>query len=313
MFQRFGLQPKAASNSNRAGAYRFDDLRDIGASDEEADIDRENTPEKVILRSLHERNSAKLSPLPAALPGRKAAAAAAGLRRQPPRGEEESKEESNDDFVVAFMPGEVEPEAEVAAAGDGDGGDDQGRFQLYEDATPLKPAKESFLVSPDVRFKSGRRSDKANESNQNSKPYIRSPLGNVNVSNTNKPTNVEVVEVETVEDGFDVEQLFSKIRHNRMQFVVESFEGGCDPFVQDANGNTMLHVCAQNNIKKMANLCIKHGCDINARNRKGMTPLDYCDMLTFSGLAEWMVIMGAENSHASSRPVGNFQTTRGMR
>jgi ankyrin repeat protein len=86
-------------------------------------------------------------------------------------------------------------------------------------------------------------------------------------------------------------------------------------FTQDANGNTMLHVCAQNNSKKMANLCIKHGCDLNARNRKGMTPLDYCDMLKFSALAEWMVNMGAENGSLTRGPAtaDNFQSTRGMR
>lgn len=81
----------------------------------------------------------------------------------------------------------------------------------------------------------------------------------------------------------------------------------------------MLHICAQNNLKKMANICIKQGCDINARNRKGMTPLDYCDMLKFSMLAEWMVIMGAENgtmvNHAHHRKNNsdNFHSTRGMR
>ena len=78
----------------------------------------------------------------------------------------------------------------------------------------------------------------------------------------------------------------------------------------------MLHICAQNNLKKMANLCIKQGCDLNARNRKGMTPLDYCDMLKFSALAEWMVIMGAENANVANNLPNkskNFHSTRGMR
>lgn len=78
----------------------------------------------------------------------------------------------------------------------------------------------------------------------------------------------------------------------------------------------MLHVCAQNNLKKLSNICIKHGCDLNARNKKGMTPLDYCDMLKFNALAEWMVVMGAENGAAQVNrvpPVNSFHTTRGMR
>lgn len=78
----------------------------------------------------------------------------------------------------------------------------------------------------------------------------------------------------------------------------------------------MLHVCAQNNNKKIANLCIKYGCDINAINRKGMTPLDYADMLKFSALAEWMVAMGAESGSMGSENKNSsnqFNSARTMR
>lgn len=46
----------------------------------------------------------------------------------------------------------------------------------------------------------------------------------------------------------------------------------------------------------MASLCLTHGADINAMNKKGLTPLDYCDMYHFSKLGEWFVMMGGENS-----------------
>ena len=76
----------------------------------------------------------------------------------------------------------------------------------------------------------------------------------------------------------------------------------------------MLHVCAQNNLKKMASLCLQHGCDINAVNRKGMTPLDVCDKLNFSGLAQWFVTMGAENrlfeGHGDSGYLSNARSIR---
>jgi ankyrin repeat protein len=76
----------------------------------------------------------------------------------------------------------------------------------------------------------------------------------------------------------------------------------------------MLHVCAQNNLKKMAHLCIKHGCDVNARNKKGMTPLDYCDMLQFQAMAEWLVVMGAENgAYTENKSQNNFASARSMR
>ena len=61
--------------------------------------------------------------------------------------------------------------------------------------------------------------------------------------------------------------------------------------------NTMLHVCSQNNLRKLAGIVLEHGCDVNATNKKGMTPLDYCDKLNFKGMGEWLVTMGAENGH----------------
>lgn len=65
--------------------------------------------------------------------------------------------------------------------------------------------------------------------------------------------------------------------------------------MQDQNGNTLMHICAQNNLAKMANLCLHYGCDINAFNKKGRTPLDYCDTYSFTAMGDWLVTMGAEN------------------
>ncbi len=78
---------------------------------------------------------------------------------------------------------------------------------------------------------------------------------------------------------------------------------------QDRNGNTMLHICAQNNLIRMAEICIKHGCDINATNKKGLTPLDYCDSYSFNKLGDWFVAMGGENGHCSLLPVSNIASS----
>ena len=89
--------------------------------------------------------------------------------------------------------------------------------------------------------------------------------------------------------------------------------------IQDKNKNTMLHICAQNNLKKMAALCIDNGCDINAVNGLGMTPLDLCDRLQFKGMAEWLVVMGADNGsimnlpHTPTYDYDSGYTTRSMR
>ena len=56
----------------------------------------------------------------------------------------------------------------------------------------------------------------------------------------------------------------------------------------------MLHICAQNNHRKMAKICLQYNCDVNALNNDGMTPLDVCDKLQFQALGDWLIFMGAE-------------------
>jgi ankyrin repeat protein len=90
--------------------------------------------------------------------------------------------------------------------------------------------------------------------------------------------------------------------------------------LQDDNGNTLLHVCAQNNLRKLARECIRFGCDVNAINNRGMTALDCSDRLQFSRMSELLVIEGGENAALSSGQGGlvfphnyeaDFTTRRG--
>lgn len=57
----------------------------------------------------------------------------------------------------------------------------------------------------------------------------------------------------------------------------------------------MLHICAQNNLKKIAKTCLQHNCDINAIDIDGRTPLDICDKLQFKALGDFFIFNGAEN------------------
>jgi len=41
-------------------------------------------------------------------------------------------------------------------------------------------------------------------------------------------------------------------------------------------GNTLLFVACQNGLKAAAKLCLKHGSSLDARNKRGNTPLHYC-------------------------------------
>ena len=48
-------------------------------------------------------------------------------------------------------------------------------------------------------------------------------------------------------DIYPVEVVFSKVRHNRIEFVQEALENGFDAYgARDKNGNTMLHIAVSN-------------------------------------------------------------------
>ena len=107
-------------------------------------------------------------------------------------------------------------------------------------------------------------------------------------------------DAELEEDRWDrVNAVFSKVRHDRREAVKQALDEGFDPYSVDENGNTLLHVCAQNNLKKMAAELLRRGCFINALNKKKLTPLDYCDSLKYDVLGEWLISKGAERGPLS--------------
>mmetsp|Transcript_12287 Transcript_12287/g.18619 ORF Transcript_12287/g.18619 Transcript_12287/m.18619 type:complete len:312 (+) Transcript_12287:43-978(+) len=112
---------------------------------------------------------------------------------------------------------------------------------------------------------------------------------------TQSPESKGLHEHRDLESEMEIERVFSKVRHNRFKVVEEALREGFDPHSVDNNGNSLLHICAQNNLSKMANLCLQYGSDVNAYNKKGLTPLDYCDNYNFDKMADWLVTMGAEN------------------
>ena len=110
-----------------------------------------------------------------------------------------------------------------------------------------------------------------------------------------------------VMDDNDVQQakidaIFSKIRHNRASAVREALTyEEIDVTAVDARGNTMLHICCQNNLRKMASIVINAGCPINEINHKGLTPLDYCNIYNFPQLSIWLA--GNHRAVSASRVI----------
>ena len=56
------------------------------------------------------------------------------------------------------------------------------------------------------------------------------------------------------------EYMFSKVRHNHYTVVEQMIQGGSHRLdALDKSGNNLLHVCVQNNLKKMCSLLMKTG------------------------------------------------------
>ncbi|KAJ1428047.1 hypothetical protein B484DRAFT_450061 [Ochromonadaceae sp. CCMP2298] len=91
-----------------------------------------------------------------------------------------------------------------------------------------------------------------------------------------------------------VDFVFSKARHNHSQAVFHALHSGFDINSRDANGNTLLHICCQNNRRKLlATLMEQHACDLNAKNSKALTALDFSDKYGFCKMSQFLASQGA--------------------
>jgi len=109
--------------------------------------------------------------------------------------------------------------------------------------------------------------------------------------------NYQEEEVEEEAEHLEfINTVFSKARHDRQDYVLELLEQGAFAVnCHDSFGNTLLHICAQNNNRRLAAKILKRcpQANINARNYKSFTPLDFSDKYGFAKLSEWLITMGA--------------------
>jgi ankyrin repeat protein len=65
----------------------------------------------------------------------------------------------------------------------------------------------------------------------------------------------------------------------------------------DDKGNTLLIICARNNLRKMAHMLItKFNCPVNVENLDGKTALDYSEKFSFDKFSKLLLSYGAERS-----------------
>lgn len=106
-----------------------------------------------------------------------------------------------------------------------------------------------------------------------------------------------------------IEMVFSKARHNHIDEVLTAIQNGFNVNTRDVYGNTIIHVCAQNNRKKLAATLLQKypQCNVHAENFKHFTPVDYAEKYGFSGLASWLREAVAQNESQAARNVSKFR------
>ena len=71
----------------------------------------------------------------------------------------------------------------------------------------------------------------------------------------------------------NVLNFFFIVFHSRLILSRYLLEAGADPFVSDSDGNIALHWAVLSGSMNAVELLLNHGCDVNAANNIGDTPL----------------------------------------
>jgi len=98
-------------------------------------------------------------------------------------------------------------------------------------------------------------------------------------------------------DAFSQARIFVQGRCQGM--LEEIFSCFSVPDLTDPQGNTLLHVACQNGNKRALRFLLKQGCDINAQNRNGNTPLHYAYAYKYIELATYLESKGADGKIAN--------------
>ena len=98
-----------------------------------------------------------------------------------------------------------------------------------------------------------------------------------------------------------VDVLFSQIRNGRYKKLEEALDFGFVVDSSDDHGNTALIVACQNLNKRMVELLLLRGADINHQNAQGNTPMHYAMAYDPEGkLGEFLIQEGADDSIENS-------------
>ncbi|GMI10278.1 hypothetical protein TrVE_jg106 [Triparma verrucosa] len=109
-----------------------------------------------------------------------------------------------------------------------------------------------------------------------------------------KPVEPVQVKKERVYTRSEIDDVFSKVRHNHYASIKSSLESRFPVDARDGYGNTMLILASQNNNKRILKLCLRYHADINAVNNKGNTALHYSCFYEYTELSQTLRKYGAK-------------------
>ena len=110
------------------------------------------------------------------------------------------------------------------------------------------------------------------------------------------------------EKAADIELLFSRVRHNKYEEVVQMLDvNGVDINAVDVNGNSILGIACQNGRGNIVKLCLSRRADVNHQNRGGHTPLHFCSAYGFLKLGGFLISNGANTRIRNGEGYTPFQ------
>lgn len=94
-----------------------------------------------------------------------------------------------------------------------------------------------------------------------------------------------------------LDTVFSQARNGRIKRVEESLNLGFPIDAEDERGNTLLLVATQNRNKKLVEMLLLRGADINHQNASGNTALHFALAFDPEGaLSEFLIEHGADDT-----------------
>eukprot|EP01031_Cornospumella_fuschlensis_P026895 gene26895-32502_t len=148
------------------------------------------------------------------------------------------------------------------------------------------------------------------EATEQVQEHVEEPYTHNQVDTTEYTQSYEEEQEEEDKDDESIERVFSKTRHNRVEEVLRELEQGFDLDTRDQFGNTLLHICAQNNHVKLAKKIFQTypHVGVSARNLKLLSPLDYAEKYRFDKMQALLLSWGAEHGVPKDQFRGQFRS-----